>query len=444
MKVIVIGGVAAGMSAASKIKRTLYSARVVVYERGVNLSYGACGLPYFVGDEIKDIQKMVIRTQKQFESMGIEVQIRHEVVNVIPDRKVVLVKNLETGDIFEDSYDELIVATGASPIIPPWPGVELDHVMTLSTLEDGNRLKEAVMNESVEHVTIVGAGFIGIELAETIRGLGKHVTVIEFKNQILSHLDKELAYQLQEELVGNGIQVRLGEKVVALSGESRVQEVKTDKNSYQTDLVIVSIGVRPNTGFLHEAGIDCLRNGAIRVDKRMQSSIEHIYAAGDCASVYHRVKDSYDEYIPLGTNANKQGKMLGAIISGDSVKFQGTLGTSMIKVFNLEGAKTGLSESEAIQLGIKYKTATVKANNHASYYPNPKPIVAKLIVEEKTNIIIGAQLVGYTGAALRINTFALAITGRMTTDEVGWADFGYAPPFSSVWDVMHLACNAVK
>lgn len=450
MKVIVIGGVAAGMSAASKIKRSVYDSKVVVYERGEDLSYGACGLPYYVGDEIKDINKMVIRTKVQFESAGIDVFTHHEVIRVEPDKKMVVVKDLSNGRIFEDTYDKLLVATGASPVIPQWPGSDMENVYTLSTLIDGDKLKKAVMRPEIERVTIVGAGFIGIELAETIGSLGKKVTVIEFKNQILSHLDKELAYMLTEELVANHVEVRLGEGVEELVGDKTEQgsnvvtKVVTNKNTYPTDLVILSVGVRPNTHMFEEGVIEKLRNGAIKVDKKMQSSVPDIYAAGDCASVYNMVKDTLDDYIPLGTNANKQGKMAGAIIAGEDMKFQGALGTSMIKVYNLEAAKTGLSETDAISLGIKYKTATVKAGNHAVYYPNPQPIVVKIIAEEKTHRILGVQIVGYNGAALRINTFALAIQGRMTTEEVGWADFGYAPPFSGVWDVMHLACNQIK
>lgn len=444
MKVIVIGGVAAGMSAAGKIKRSLYDSNVVVYEKGEDLSYGACGLPYYVGDEIKDINKMVIRTKGQFESAGINVFTKHEVVKVKPEVKKVVVKNIETNRIFEDDYDKLVVATGASPVIPNWPGSTLPNIYTLSTLVDGQRLKNAVMDKAIEHVTIVGAGFIGIELAETIRGLGKKVTVIEFKNQILSHLDKELAFMLSEELKTNGIEVRLGEGVEELVGVKRVRAVKTDKNIYPTDLVVLSIGVRPNTGIFEPGSIDKLRNGALKVNKKMETSIPDIYGAGDCASVFNLVKDTCDDYIPLGTNANKQGKMVGGIIAGENLRFQGVLGTSMIKVCKLEAAKTGLSEKEAITLGIPYRTSLVEAGNHASYYPNPQPIVIKIVAEEKSHRIIGAQVVGYTGAALRINTLALAIQGKMTTEEVAWADFGYAPPFAGVWDVMHLACNRIK
>jgi NADPH-dependent 2,4-dienoyl-CoA reductase/sulfur reductase-like enzyme len=447
MKVVVIGGVAAGMSAASKIKRSVYDSKVVVYEKGETLSYGACGLPYYVGDEIKDINKMVIRTKSQFESMGMDIFTKHEVIEVKPEQKTVLVKELQSGQTFEDSYDKLIVASGASPIVPQWPGADAENIYVLSTLVHGEALKKAVMDDRIQHVTIVGAGFIGIELAETITGLGKQVTVIEFKNQILSHLDKEMAHMLTEELKSKGVEVRLGEAVEELLCEQvpkQVSRVKTNKNSYPTDLVVLSIGVRPNTAMFKEGSIDKLRNGAIKVNKKMETSITDIYAAGDCATVYHLVKDSYDDYIPLGTNANKQGKMVGAIIAGENLKFNGALGTSMIKVFELEGAKTGLSETEAISLGIPYQTATVKAGNHASYYPNPQPIVIKIIADEKTHKLLGVQLVGYSGTALRVDTFALAIQAGMTTEEIGWADFGYAPPFASVWDVMHIACNKIK
>lgn len=446
MKIIVIGGVAAGMSAASKIKRSIYDAKITVYEKGEDLSYGACGLPYYVGDEIKDHQKMVIRTKKEFEAMGIDVMTHHEVVKVIPSEKKLVIKDLRRETMIEDTYDRLIVATGASPILPPWPGIDGNNIFVLSTLKQGQILKAAVLKEDIRDVTIVGAGFIGIELAETIRGLGKHVRIIEFKNQILSHLDKEVAYQMAETMTANGVELRLGEGVLELNLDldGDVKGVKTDKNWFPTDLVVVCVGVKPNTSMFEAGEIDRLRNGAIKVNRRMETSIEDIYAAGDCASIYNYVKDTEDDYIPLGTNANKQGKLLGSIISGEKNEFEGVLGTSMIKVFDKEAAKTGLSEREAITLGIDYKVSTVKYYNHAPYYPDPKPIWVKLVAEAATNRILGAQVYGNPGAALRINVFALAIHGRMTTHQIAWADFGYAPPFSSVWDVMHLAGNSIR
>lgn len=444
MKVIIIGGVAAGMSAASKIRRTQYDSEVIVYEKGETLSYGACGLPYYIGDEIKDANKMIARTKKTFENMGITIHIKHEVINVDDTNKIVEVKNLKTGEIIKDNYDKLLVASGASPVIPNWKGINCENVFTLSTLEDGKRIKEAVNKPNIKNVGIIGAGFIGVELVEAMVGLNKNVTLIEFKNQIVPHFDKEMVIPLQDELISKGVILKLSEKVVEFEGNSNVNKIITDKNSYDVDMVIVCVGVRPNTYFLKNTNVMLEKNGAVIVDKEMKTNVQDIYAAGDCATVYHRVLDTMNSYIPLGTNANKQGKLVGSILCDKKVKFNGSLGTVMIKVCDMEGAKTGLSEREAIMNNFDYKTIIVKANNHASYYPNPKPIVIKLVYDEKTKKILGAQLVGYEGAALRVDIFALAIHMGMTTEELGMVDLGYAPPFAGVWDAVHIACNAVK
>ncbi|MFP4697721.1 MAG: CoA-disulfide reductase [Eubacteriales bacterium] len=444
MKVIIVGGVAAGMSAASKIRRTKYNSNVVVYERGETLSYGACGMPYYIGDEIKDHKKMIARSKEAFEKMGITVHIKHEVIDIDENNKTVEVKDLETGTIKQDKYDKLLIATGASPFIPNWKGVDVSNVYVLSTLEDAMRIKEQVQKDDIKKVGIIGAGFIGVELVEAMLGLDKHVTLIEFKNQILPQFDKEMVIPLQNELTNKGVNLKLSEKVLGFEGNQTVNKIVTDKNSYEVDMVIISVGVRPNTSFLKNTNVRLEKNGAVIVNKEMKTNVPDIYAAGDCATVYHRVLDSMNAYIPLGTNANKQGKLVGSIICGKKMKFNGALGTSMIKVCDMEGAKTGLSEREAILNNFNYKAITVKASNHASYYPNPKPIHIKLVYDVDTKKILGAQLIGYEGAAIRVDIFALAIHTEMTTDELGMVDFGYAPPFAGVWDAVHIACNAVK
>ena len=255
-------------------------------------------MPYYIGDEIKELKKLVIRTKDKFEESGIIVRDLHEVLEVSPKEKTLTIKNLTTDEIFTDTYDKLVVATGASPVRPSWPGTELEEVYVLSTLVDGQRLKEKVMNKAVNNVVIVGAGFIGIELAETIRGLGKNVTVIEFQNQILTHIDEELASQLEEEMKRNGVAVKTSEGVEAILGQDHVTGVRTSKTDYPADMVVLAIGVRPNTNMFPEGSIDKLGNGAIVVNKKMESSVPDIYAAGDCASVYHLIKDDYRQYIP--------------------------------------------------------------------------------------------------------------------------------------------------
>lgn len=444
MKVIVIGGVAAGMSAASKIRRGKYDSEVVVYEKGTTLSYGACGLPYYISDVIPNKEKLIARTPKQFQDMGIDINLRHEVIDVNDVEKTVTVKNLETNQIFKDTYDKLLVASGARPIVFPWEGRELNGIYTLSSLDDGVFLKEKLQDQSIKNVVIIGAGFIGVELVETMLELKKEVTLVELQNQILPVFDKEITQKLEEELTHHGARVKLGEKVLRFEGTSSVSRVITDKNSYNADMVIVAVGVKPNTEFLDNTKVAKLPNGAVIVDSEMKTNVPDIYAAGDCASIYHIVHKSNNFYIPLGTNANKQGRFAGENILGNKKSFSGALGTTVIKVCNMEAGKTGISEKEAIKFNYDYKTTLVKANNHASYYPNPLPMWIKVIYENRTHRILGAEIVGYEQSAIRINMFALAIHNNMTTEELGMVDFCYAPPFAGVWDAVHIASNSAK
>lgn len=443
MKVIVIGGVAAGMSAASKIKRLDKDAEVVVYEKGDFLSYGACGLPYYVGGFNDDHTRMIARTKEQFQSMGIKAYTNHEVLKVVPEEKKVLVRNHATGDIFIDTYDKLMIGTGASAIKPPLPGIDLYGVHQLKTLEDGIWLKKVAQNEDIHNVVIVGGGYIGIETADAFLELGKKVTIIEFANKILMPFDEEISKLAEEELKGHGVDLKTGEKVVSLKGDEQIEAVVTDKGEYKADLVVLAIGVRPATGFLSGTGIHLAPNGAILVDREMRTNLPDIWAAGDCALVYHKLMKE-NMFLPLGTVANKCGRIAGDNIAGAHQKFTGALGSAAIKVCNLELGRTGLSENDARRLKYNYKTVRVEAYDHPGYYPGQTPITIKLIYEAGTKKLLGAQSAGQKGAVLRIDCFAIAIHNNMTTDELGMLDLVYAPPFAGVWDAIHIACNAAK
>lgn len=444
MKYIIIGGVAAGMSAASKIRRSQFDAEVVVYEMGNTLSYGACGMPYFISDVIEDENKLIARTKDEFESMGITCKMHHQVVKLNVDEKTLHIKNLETNELIKDHYDKLLIATGANSIIFPWPKNDLDHIVTLKTIDDAKNIKELVSKTEIQNIVIIGAGFIGVEMVEAMIELKKHVTLIELQNQILPLFDKEITQPLEQELKDKGADLRLGEKVMRFEGQSKVEAVITDHNHYKADLVLVAIGVKPNVSFIEGSGIHQIKNGAIIVDEEMKTNVKDVYAAGDVATVTHLVHNSNHYHIPLGTNANKQGRIAGENMMGIKSRFPGALGTTVIKVCDLEAAKTGISEKEAIFNQYEFKTAMVKANNHASYYPNPEPMLIKVIYHPKTLLLYGAQIVGKKDAAIRINMFALAIHNRMTTEELGLVDFAYAPPFASVWDAVHIAANQAK
>lgn len=443
MKVIIIGGVAAGMSAASKIRRSDKSAEVVVYEKGKHLSYGACGLPYFVSNVNEDWRKMIARTREEFEGQGIQIRLEHEIVKVVPEDKKVLVRNQMTQDLFVDHYDALMVATGASSIVPNIPGTWLKGVYALKTLEDGLVLKEAVSNEAVKNVIIVGGGYIGIEMVEAMVEMKKNVRCIEASGHILGPFDNEIADLAVKEIQKHGVQLHVGEKVEAILGSDRVEGVKTDQGTYSADLVIMSIGVRPATSFLRDTGIRMSGNGALIVDREMRTSIPGIWAAGDCAEVYHKGMEE-NVFLPLGTVANKCGRLAGGNILGRHDKFMGALGSAAIKVLGLELGRTGMSENDTKRLGFSYGTVVVTANDHPAYYPDPTPITIKLIYEKGTKRLLGAQAAGAKGAVLRIDTLAVAIHNHMTTEELGMTDLCYAPPFAGVWDAIHIVCNAAK
>lgn len=443
MRIIIIGGVAAGMSAASKVKRLSSDTEVVVYEKGRFLSYGACGLPYYVSGANDDYRKMIARTQEQFQEAGIETCLRHEVIKIVPESKQIMVKDLDKNKVFLDHYDKLMIATGTFPVIPPLPGRELSGVHLLKTMEDGLSLKEKVASPAVQDVVIVGGGYIGIEVAEAMVELGKRVRVVELENRILKTFDSEVTDMATHELIQHGVSIHTGERVEAITGSDQVTGIRTDKGSYPADLVILSVGVRPATGFLKGTDIRLARNGAIVIDREMRTSVEDIYAAGDCAEVYSRVMEE-NTYIPLGTTANKCGRITGVNLLGKHEKFIGTLGSAAIKVLGLELGRTGMSEDDAKRLAIDYGTVWVSAADHPRYYPDPTPIHLKLIYDKKTRVLLGAQGIGPKGVVLRIDILAVAIHNRMTADEMGMVDLCYAPPFAGVWDAVHIACNAIK
>lgn len=444
MKIIVIGGVAAGMSTASKIRRTDAGAEVVVYEKGSFLSYGACGLPYYIADEDGDYRKLIARPKEAFDKMGIRAHTRHEVLKVVPGAKQVMVKNLDTGKVFLDHYDRLMIATGSVPVIPPVRGIRLRGVHVLKSLEDGIALRGAARDAGVNDVVIIGGGYIGIETAEALVALGKRVRIIERDRRILRTFEPEMAEKAERELRRHQVALELGERVEELIGASgKVVGVRTDKGRYPADLVLLAAGMRPATDFLRDSGIRMADNGAIIIDREMRTSVPDIYAAGDCAEVYSRVAEE-NAYIPLGTTANKMGRLAGANLLGGREKFIGTLGSAAIKVFDLELARTGLSAEDAGKLAIDCGTTVVTALDHPAYYPDPAEITLKLIHEKKTGVLLGAQGVGRKGVVLRIDVLAVAIHNRMTAQEMGMVDLCYAPPFAGVWDAVHIACNAVK
>ena len=444
MKVIIVGGVAAGMSAAAKLKRANKEAQITVYEKSRHVSFGACGLPYFVGNFFEDSQKMIARTVEQFNASGITVNIEHEVLNVDTDNKCITVKNLLTGERFTDTYDKLMIATGASAIIPPINNVDLKHVYTLKSMEDGEALKHAMQNEALKRVAIVGAGFIGLEVVEAAKQYGKEVHVFQLNDRVLvDTFDKEITDLLEEELRTHDVHLHLSQTVTELVGDQAVTQIKTNDETFDVDIVVLTAGVRPNTSFLKDTGIEMLRNGALVIDHEGRTSIEDIYAAGDCASINHILKPE-PAYIPLATVANKMGRIIGENLAGAHHTFNGSLASACLKVMNLEAGRTGLSEQEAMNLGINYKTVFITDMNQTSYYPGQSKINVKLIYNADTKVILGGQIVGRKDAVQRVNVLATAIFAGLTTDQLAMLDLCYAPPFARTWDVLNIAGSVAK
>ncbi len=443
MKVIVAGGVAAGMSAASKIIRTQKDAQVIVYEKGGYLSYGACGLSYYVAGYNDDHTKMIARSRAKFESMGISTFLHHEILAVDTQNKVVTVKNLKTGETFKDTYDKLMVGTGAAAIKPPILGIEKKGIYVLKTMEDGLRLKEVMAGYGIQNVVVVGGGYIGIEVAEAMHALKKNVVCIEAADKILAPFDDEITAIALRELRDKGIEVRAGEKVTEFKGTESVNEVITDKGSYIADMVVVSAGVRPSTQFLEGTDVALERNGAVIVDREMRTSNPDIFSAGDCAMVYDLVKQK-NVYLPLGTAANKCGRIAGTNICGGHDVFVGMTSSAALKVCDIELGRTGLGEREAIEMGYTVGSVTIEGRNHPAYFPGMVPLTIKVIYEKPGMRILGAQLAGKDGAALRTDVFVVAINANMTTKQLGMVDLIYSPPYAGVWDAIQIACNAAK
>ena len=439
-KIIIIGGVAAGMSAASKAKRIDKNLDITVYEMTDAISWGACGLPYYVGDFYPNASLMIARTYEEFEKEGINVKIKHKVENIDFKNKKVFVRNLNENKVFEDNYDELVIATGASSTSPKdIKNLDAEGVYHLKTFNEGLEVKKEMMKKENENIIIIGAGYIGVEIAEAALKLGKNVRIFQHSSRILNKtFDKEITDLLENH-------IREHEKISLHLNESPIEVIglKTDKKEYSANLIIVATGVKPNTDFLKDSGLELFENGAIIIDRFGKTNIPNVYAAGDCATVYHSVLEK-NVYIALATTANKLGRLIGENLTGANKEFIGTLGSAGIKVLELEAARTGITEQEAKDNNINYRTILVDGEDHAAYYPGREDVYIKLIYHADTKILLGAQVAGKRGAALRADSLAVAIQNKMTTQELANMDFLYAPPFATTWDIMNVAGNVAK
>ncbi len=446
MKTVIIGGVAAGMSAASKLKRLLKEdVEIVVYEKGGEVSYGACGIPFYISDHIKQGRDLIARTAEEFARSGIPVKTFHEVTAVDTDKKTVTVTDLHTGRVFEDTYDKLVIGSGAGVRHFPPFDQSYDNLFEIRDVADGTRIKQSLQDEGQKNVVITGAGFIGLEVSESCKKYGKNVTVIELADHVLSSFDPEVSQALEEELERGGVAVRTKTRVIELiSRDNRIEKVVVENDGVReeipADIVINSAGIAPATSFIQN--IEKAKNGAIYVNERMETSIPDVYAAGDCSIMRSAVTGEYT-YAPLGTNANKQGRIIGDILGGAEPKPFKLIGSSALRLFGMDAAKTGISEKEARALGLSYKAHTITGNSYASYYGSEK-LNIKVIYDAETRKLLGAQAYGQGIVVPRVNYYAIAIYSGLTVDEMGFMDLCYSPPFSGVWDAALIASNTAK
>lgn len=438
-KYVIIGGDAAGMSAAMTIVRTDKNADIWAFEKGDTFSYAQCGLPYYIGGLVPDSDDLVARTEEQFnEKYGINAHALHEVTAIDPNQKIVTVKDLSSDKVTEHRYDKLLIGTGATPFKPEWAMGHENGVFFLKTMQDAKKIKAYMDGNQIKKAVIVGAGYIGLEMTEALVEQNIDVTVIQKGKHVGGGLDPDMTTHI-EDYLHQKINLRMNEEVQKIEESGSQFILSTDKDTYHADIIIVAIGVKPNSQIAEKAGIKLHDKGAIIVNPKMETNVNGIFAAGDCAVQYHRLKGKND-YIPLGTHANKQGKIAGANMAGEDLEFAGVIGTAIFKILELDVARTGLNEQEAQREGISCKSVQISANNHASYYPGAKKMHVKLVFKENGQLL-GGQFIGRGGIDKQVDVLATALHYELTVPKLLELDLSYAPPYSSTWSPLQQAAR---
>ena len=440
MKVVIVGGVAGGATAAARIRRLDEQAEIVVFERSGYISYANCGLPYYIGGVIEDPEELTLQTPESFFSrFRVAMRVRHEVTAIHPEKKEVTVKNLETGEEFEESYDKLILSPGAKPTQPRLPGVGLDKLFTLRTVEDTFCIKDYINANHPKSAVLAGGGFIGLELAENLRELGMDVTIVQRPKQLMNPFDADMASFIHNEMRKHGVKLALGHTVEGFEErDGGVDVLLKDEQPLHADMVILAIGVSPETTLAKDAGLELGIKGSIVVNDRMETSISDIYAVGDAVQVKHFVTGQ-DVLLSLAGPANKQGRIAADNICGGDSHYTGSQGSSVIKVFDMTAATTGVNETNAKKAGLDVDTVILSPMSHAGYYPGGKVMTMKVVFEKATYRLLGAQIVGYEGVDKRIDVLATAIRARLKATELKDLDLAYAPPYSSAKDPVNMA-----
>ncbi len=431
MKTIIIGGVAAGTSVAAKLRRDDEISEIIIYEKSNFISYSTCGMPYFIGREDISEKDLTPRDPSWFaKRFQIDIKIRHEVLNISPQSKTVEVKNLATGEIFSDRYDELVFATGSSAVIPPIAGVESKHVFTMKTMEDTLAINKYLTENKVSGAMVIGAGFIGLEIFENLKERGLPVQLIEAKDSLLPIIDDDMSLWIEDYFQSKGLKYSLNELADRIESDKVITKWG---NSYPADIVIVAAGVKPEISLVANAGIKIGKTGAIRVDEFMNTSMPHIKAVGDCAQTWS-VSSGDPIYRPMGSTANKMGRIAGNQLSGGDLKFRGVLGTGIVQFFDLQIGFTGMTQRDAEARGYDVEIIHNIKENQSKYLPESREMIIKAIADRKSTRLLGVQILGEKGVDKRLDVFVTAITFGATVDDLFHLDLSYAPPFSTTKD----------
>ncbi|WP_216586481.1 FAD-dependent oxidoreductase [Streptomyces brasiliscabiei] len=444
-RLVVVGGDAAGMSAASQARRMRGpdELEIVAFERGHFTSYSACGIPYWVGGDVPERDRLIARSPEEHRARDIDLRMRTEVVEIDVEGSRVRARDLDSGAESWTAYDKLVLATGARPIRPDLPGMDAPGVHGVQTLDDGQALLDTLKATEGRRAVVVGAGYIGVEMAEALINRGYEVTVVNRGQEPMSTLDPDMGRLVHRAMEGLGITMVDDAEVTALrtGADGRVRAVVTEDAEYPADVVVLGIGVRPETSLAKAAGLPLGDHGGLLTDLSMRvRGHENIWAGGDCVEVLDLVSGVH-RHIPLGTHANKHGQIIGANVGGGYATFPGVVGTAVSKVCDLEIARTGLREKDAARAGLRYVTVTIESTSRAGYYPGAALMTVKMLAERRTGRLLGVQIVGREGAGKRVDIAAVALTARMTVEQMTALDLGYAPPFSPVWDPILVAAR---
>lgn len=431
MKVLVIGGVAAGTKTAAKLKRENRDLDVTLITKGENISYAGCGLPYYVGGVIENKSDLIVNTPKSFSDLTqVEVKTGVEALSIDRDKKIVNAINLNNNEEVKFNYDKLVIATGADPVKPPIEGIDLEGVYYMRTPNDAIAVREVVENDNIKRAVVVGGGFIGLEVAENLHEMGVKTTLVEAMDHIMPGFDDEVCSYVEDELMENGIMVLTGERLISIEGDNKVKKVRTDKRAMKADMIVMAVGIRANTKIASDCGLELETNKTIKVNEYMQTNDEDIYAVGDCVTVKN-ILSGKPTWSPMGSSANKEGRCVAKTISGEKTPFNGVLGTGIVKLLNLNAARTGLTEKDAKDSGYEVESVIVPIDDKAHYYPDSKMIIIKLIADKNSKRVLGAQIFGEGNVDKQIDIVATAITFNATISDLQNLDLAYAPPFST-------------